>query len=277
MRMTDFIQPFMIEDHSANGRYVMLKNSITEILSLHQYPDFISKIILELSVISCFLGQNLKKDGVITTQIRSNDGLIKLAVSEFTFGGDLRACATHQEYKDNKNYSFRDIVGSGQFLVNIESGDERYQGIIELKDDGIAKSFENYLEMSEQIKASVRIFTEIQNIYDEIKYKASGIILKKLPEHSNITEDNWDKFSAYINSLTSEEVMNNDCDEILRRLFHSDGVIIYDPSSVRFICRCSRQKMEAAIESIPKSEIDNYKIDGKLVIKCQFCNREESF
>jgi molecular chaperone Hsp33 len=278
MNMKDFIQPFMIQDHSANGRYVVLEDSITKILNLHAYPNFVANILSELGIISCFLGQNLKKDGIITTQIRSSDGIIKIAVAEFSFGGSIRAYSSYNEDTDsNYNYSFQEIIGNGQLLVNIESGDERYQGIIELKNEGISKSFENYLQMSEQIKSEVKIFTDTQNIYDEIKFKACGIILKKLPEHSSLTEDNWDKFSAYINSLTKEEVINNSCDEILKRLFHSDGVIIYDPLRVKFSCRCSREKMEKALNSIPENELENYKIDGKIQIKCQFCNKEEKF
>lgn len=273
--MKDYIHPFMLADHSSNGRFVQLKDSATSILKSHNYPDYISSILSDLMIISCFLGQNLKNQGIITVQIRCNDGVLKLAVAEYSYGGNIRACANFDQ-ENKRKPTFQELVGSAQMLITVESGGEKYQGIIDIS-EGIAESFKNYLEQSEQIKSEVLISSSVEYIFDEPVYKASGLIIKKMPNKSLDSEDDWERISFFVNSIKPEELTSNDSDEILRRLFHSDGVISYEKLPVHFKCRCSREKMEMAINSIPKEELESYKINGKISIKCEFCLNEELF
>jgi len=275
MTNKDYILPFMISNQTANGRIVCLNESVQKIISLHEYPKAVSNLLAELLVVSCFLGQNLKKEGTITCQIQSKDGLIRLLVTEYMYGGGIRGYAGFEEAKFTKeNYSFQELIGSGQLVVTFESGEEKYQGIIELGSESLAKSFESYLGKSEQIKSVVSIAIKETNILDERNISANGIILKKMPSDD---EDAFVTFTHFIKSVSKEELLETDSEELLKRLFHSDGVILYDKSEVHFKCRCDRAKMENALSAIPKNELESLKVDGKIVIKCQFCSNEEFF
>ena len=273
----DFILPFMISDHSTNGRIVSLDSTIEQIISLHNYPDKISEILAELLVISCFLGQNLKKEGIVTCQIQNGTGAINLMVAEYTFGGGIRGYAGFEENKISNNSSFHDLVKKEQLVVTVESGDEKYQGIINLDKENLAKSFELYLEKSEQIDASLVLSVGYKYIFDEKKIYAKGIILKKMPKYDEPNSDKWLKYKHFIHSVSKKELSDIQETELLKRLFHADGVLLFDMSHVYVKCRCSREKMKNILKTIPKEEKISLSDDGKIIMKCQFCSKEEIF
>jgi molecular chaperone Hsp33 len=268
----DYSRSFLTKNHEANGRVVHLSSSLNQILANHKYPVTISKVIAELLIINVLLGQNLKSEGIVTCQIQTGNPLFRLAVSEYIFGGKVRAYASFDENSEINQGDIDDILSKGHMIVTYESGQEKYQGIIELKAANLSESFNEYLKQSEQIDSEIKIFTEISDSF----VKSSAILLKKLPSNIDIS-DQWNKFSLYIKSVTKDELLNLSSEELLTRLFHEDGVIIYDKNPIIFSCRCSREKMENAIFSIPESERESLKIDGKLSIKCQFCSKEEFF
>ncbi len=274
----DFILPFMISDHSANGRIVSLDESLSKIIFLHNYPDKISELLSELLVISCFLGQNLKKDGIVTCQIQQGRGAIKLMVAEYMFGGNIRGYASFEEEKITDTTIFLDLVKDAKLVVTVESGEEKYQGIINLDEENLTQAFTKYLLQSEQIDSILLIESGIKYIFDEKITAARGIILKKMPQTANADpEDAWLKYKHFLGSISQSELIETEATELLRRLFHADGVLLFDQTPLHFKCRCSREKMENILKTIPDEEKESLKIDGKILIKCQFCSNEEIF
>lgn len=278
MNGKDFILPFMISNHCANGRIVTLNDSIGKIIIAHDYPEPVSKLLTELLIITCFLGQNLKTEGTITCQVQSNDGAIRLLVSEFMYGGGIRGYAgfDHENFI-SKEYNLKELIGSAQLVVTYDTKEHKYQGIIELEKESLAKSFEEYLEKSDQIKAVVSIATEISNVLDDKTISSAGIILTKMPTSYEDAEDDWIKYTHFINTITQDELLKIEPEELLRRLFHDDGVLVYDQTPINFKCRCTREKMENALNAIPHEEKEDLRIDGEIIIKCQFCSKEEKF
>ena len=65
--------------------------------------------------------------------------------------------------------------------------------------------------------------------------------------------------------------------DLLFRLFHEDGVRIYDQQSLAFGCRCSRERAARILSSLPRDEVEELLEDGKVDITCQFCNDTSSF
>ena len=275
MNSNDFVLPFMLENGLAQGRVESLEKSITQILSQHEYPDIISQNLSELILITTFLGQNLKSEGVITSQIQSKDGIVKLLVAEYTYPGMIRGYASFDQNVNLENIEFSKIFADAQLVVTHESGESKYQGIIAINSESISSSFSSYIENSEQIKSVVKNALVSTNIFDDKKYKASGIMLKKMP--SDHDEDEWNRLEHFMNSISSEELLNTEAEELLQRLFHADGVLVFEKNDILFKCKCSREKMENALSAIPEDEKESLKIDGKISIKCQFCSREEFF
>ncbi len=275
MTHSDFIIPFMISSGSANGRIVNLEDSITQILQQHEYPINVSNLLSELLAMSCLLGSSLKNDGLITCQIQSDDAPIKFLVAEYSYGGDIRGHAGFD--KDNKNIrnaGFSELVGKSKLLVTVESGNEKYQGIIDLSAGNLTKSFEKYLEKSEQIKSLVRISTKTEN--NQIT-RCQGIILRKMPGTKHEIEEDWERFEHFINTVSEKELAETPAEILLHNLFHADEVLTYEEIKIKFQCRCNREKMEKAIEAIPMNERGTLMVDGKILVKCEFCSKIEGF
>ncbi len=65
---------------------------------------------------------------------------------------------------------------------------------------------------------------------------------------------------------------------MLRRLFHASGLAIYEPSEVRFSCRCSRERLRAVLASMSAADIAaaaNEK--GVVEVTCDFCKTRYAF
>ena len=65
--------------------------------------------------------------------------------------------------------------------------------------------------------------------------------------------------------------------DLLYRLFHEDGIWVYDPLALRFACRCSRERVEAMLQALPRDEVETMKQDGRIEVTCEFCGRMERF
>jgi molecular chaperone Hsp33 len=64
---------------------------------------------------------------------------------------------------------------------------------------------------------------------------------------------------------------------LLYRLFHEDGVRVYDQVGLSAGCRCSRERVERTLRSFPRKEIETMKVDGRVVVTCEFCSADYVF
>ena len=86
--LEDTCLPFQIEGQDIKGRIVRLGHSVNEILSSHNYPNHISKLMGEVLAFTALIGSLMKYDGILTTQMKG-DGPFRVLISDF-----------HKENKD---------------------------------------------------------------------------------------------------------------------------------------------------------------------------------
>ena len=65
--------------------------------------------------------------------------------------------------------------------------------------------------------------------------------------------------------------------DLLFRLFHEDGVRVFDPDNLEMRCRCSPERVENMLKSFPRAEIETLKIGDDVVVSCEFCGRDYRF
>lgn len=97
----------------------------------------------------------LKYDGIFTLQTQS-DGPVKMLVSDFTSAGDVRACAS---VHDDMPLDVNNLLGQGHLAFTVDQGEntDRYQGIVELRDNSLPKSIQAYFTQSEQIRTGINV------------------------------------------------------------------------------------------------------------------------
>src|SRR6201996_4110374 len=90
--LDDTILPFAVKALDVRGRIVRLGPAVDTILSSHDYPPPVAKLLGEAIVLTIMLGSSLKFDGRFILQTQG-DGPVRMLVVDFTSPGKVRACA----------------------------------------------------------------------------------------------------------------------------------------------------------------------------------------
>lgn len=288
----DVVQPFRLEKTSIRGRVVRMGSVLQDIINRHDYPAPVSYLLSEAVTVCILLSAMLKYDGIFTLQIKGN-GPIQTLVVDATTDAKVRGYASFDEEAvkklakrkpDTENNYFH-LLGEGYVSFTVDQqleGFERYQGIVELQGGSLAESVNYYFKQSEQIKTEFKLDVHPQ----DAQWRAAAIMVQHMPSEGGdnsfdeITEEDWNRTSLFLQSCKEQELLspNLTISDLLYRLFHEEGVRIYDQMPVQHVCRCSREKVENVIMSLPKEEIDSIIEErGQIDIDCEFCSRSYSF
>src|ERR1700676_3659467 len=94
--LDDTILPFAVKALDLRGRIVRLGAAVDTILTSHDYPPPVAKLLGEAIVLTVLLGSSLKFEGRFILQTQT-DGPVRMLVvdftSDFTNAGRARACA----------------------------------------------------------------------------------------------------------------------------------------------------------------------------------------
>jgi molecular chaperone Hsp33 len=277
----DLIQPFQLDLSNVRGRAVRLSRVLDELLGLHDYPPQVGQVVAEAAIATVLLASLLKYDGVFTLQARG-DGAVSLLVVDVTTAGDVRAYARFDAANlppaDTKA-EFHALFGEGYLAFTVDQGEdtEGYQGIVALTGPTIADCLAHYFEQSEQLLTAARLAARR---YPD-GWRAGAVLIQHLPEEDEgrvpkspaDNEEDWRRASILMNSVADVELLDRtlELNSLLYRLFHEEQVRVFPPSAVQRGCRCSADRVERALQSIPPGELDELKVDGEIVVTCEFC------
>jgi len=284
--LDDLVQPFRIDPFALRGRLVRLGPTIDRILSQHAYPEPVAAMLGEAITLSVMLAGALKYDGIFTLQTKG-DGPIRLMVADVTSSGELRGYAQFDKQRLDRLGDGTMIVprllGAGYLAFTVDQGShtERYQGIVELIGATLVDCMHHYFQQSEQFDAAIRVAVGAPRRAGEA-WRASALMLQRLPPGASAAdevEEGWRRALALMASGRNAEMLDPALgpNDLLYRLFHEDGVRVFTPSRVRAGCRCSRERVERVIRSLPTAEVEELKVGGRLTVTCEFCNSGYEF
>jgi molecular chaperone Hsp33 len=283
--MQDLIQPFQLETSHLRGRFVRLGSVIDQIIHQHAYPAPVAALLAETAAIALALATSLKFSGVFTLQTKG-DGPVRMMVADVTHDGAVRGYAQFDRaaiLRDDMKAD--DLLGKGYlaFTVDQGQGGDRYQGLVELQAGGMAAAVQHYFKQSEQIPTGIKAAAE----YHEGHWTAGCLLVQRMPSeggiqhegHASPPDDAWFDNMIMLETVTPEELCRPGASlhDILFRLFHEDGVRVYETLSLRHECRCSRKRIEDVLASLPRAEILELLEDGKITVNCEFCNTHYDF
>ncbi len=289
--MTDSIQPFELEVPALRGRLVRLGPLLETILARHNYPQPVAELLGEMVALAAVLSSMLKFEGIFTLQTKG-DGPVGLAVVDMTTDGELRGYADFDAKRlasmakpsNGAAAVARDLLGEGYIAFTVDQGQhsERYQGIVELRGDTLAECLQHYFRQSEQLKTAVKLSAGLH----DGAWRAGGLLLQQMPDEAagraalaNDEEDSWRRAVVLMASCTETELLDPALPDhdLLYRLFHDERVRVYNPRPLTSGCRCSRARIERILRSLPREEVVEMKVDGEIIMTCQFCNSEYRF
>jgi molecular chaperone Hsp33 len=271
MNDKDLLQRFIFEKSPVRGELVHLNQSLATILGQHDYPPHIQKYLSQALVAAALLVATIKFHGRLTVQFRGK-GKLKMLLAQCNQDFHLRGLAEWDPNltADELPAAFEQGVLAIMMDPAIEGG-RRYQGIVEWKGKSLIESIENYFQQSEQLP------TRIWMAVDETS--AAGLLLQVMPKEApEIYDHDWQHLTILANTITEPELLILNNDTILKRLFSTEDIRIFDPMPVIFRCHCSVERSENAISLLSQEEIeDELKNHKNITVTCEFCNQEYVF
>lgn len=168
-------------------------------------------------------------------------------------------------------------VGEGVLSVIKDIGlKEPYVGQTVLVGGEIAEDLTYYYATSEQTPSSVALGV-LMNKDNTVK-QAGGFIIQLLPGTSDDMVDRLEKKLGEISSITSLLDQGNTPEMILQHILGEFGLEMMEESPARFYCNCDKKRVEKALISIGKKDLQEMIDDGKSIeVNCHFCNKNYEF
>ncbi|MEQ1698417.1 MAG: Hsp33 family molecular chaperone HslO, partial [Hyphomicrobiaceae bacterium] len=159
----DSVISFQTVASAISGRLVRLGPAVDDILNRHDYPEPVSKILAQALALTAMLGSQLKFDGKLILQTKS-DGPLGFIVVNYQTAGTIRGYASFnaerlQALTDAGAATEAAILGNGHLAMTIDPGGdmERYQGIVALDNCTLAQAALEYFRQSEQLPTFIRL------------------------------------------------------------------------------------------------------------------------
>ena len=195
----------------AQGRIVRLGSVADDILSGHDFPEAVSRILGEAVALSAMLGSLLHANGRLILQTKT-DGPVRMLVVDYTSppksdtapealaAGRIRATAAFDPERvaaaieNERLASQATLLGAGHFAMTIDTGshEPRTQGIVGLDHQSLTDAALTYFAQSEQIPTFVRLAVARHQVRaaprsdpgaDPVwRWRAGGLILQQLPD-----------------------------------------------------------------------------------------------
>jgi molecular chaperone Hsp33 len=295
----NIIQPFRLESSFLQGRSVKLGSVMDDVLGPHGYPNPVAHLVAETMTLALLLSAMLKYDGIFTLQA-SGDGPVSMLVADVTAEGQVRACASYDDERveqarqqlaalkttESSQNHLAQYLGKGYiaFTVDPGGGADRYQGIVELKGASLVDCVQHYFNQSEHIGSGIKMAVGQRGE----SWRAGAIMLQHMPEDEinpeagvgNMNQDDWRRAMILLDTCTDDELLAPDLhqNELLTRLFHEEGVRVFEPLIAHKGCRCDEARVENILLTMDPEELEYMADDdGSIVMHCEFCSRDFTF
>lgn len=306
----DNVVPFDVDTLDIRGRAVQLGPLLDKVLGRHDYPEPVANLLAEAIVLTVLLGTSLKFDGKFILQTRT-DGPVDMLVADIRTPGSVRAYARYDTDQvdaaiSEGRVSPEDLLGTGVLALTVDQGSQmqRYQGVVELDGTSLEDVARVYFRQSEQIPTEVRLGVARQHLPGQngssAHWRAGGALMQFLPESADRmrapdlpggdgddaepdlggpSDDAWQTARALFLTLDPSELTDPTIgtERLLYRVFHEQGVRVYDGTRVVDDCSCSRDKIRQILDGFSAEEIAESTQDGRIKVSCEFCSTQYEF
>ncbi len=303
----DAVLPFEVDALDLRGRLTRLGPALDDILTKHDYPPQVCKLLGEAIVLTTLLGSSLKFDGRFILQTQT-DGPVSFLIVDFQAPDRLRAYARFDKTRLKDGQESGELLGKGHLAMTVDQGPDmsRYQGLVALEGGNLEDAAHEYFQRSEQIPTRVRLAVGEEWRGGEgggpkHRWRAGGMLLQFLPKaperarqadlhpgdapagaavaHQVTEDDAWVEGQSLIGTVEDVELIDPDLsgERLLYRLFHERGVRVFQPLSLRAQCSCSREAVSSMLKSFAAQDRAEMVKDNKVVVTCEFCSSVYQF
>src|SRR2546423_863032 len=141
----DAVLPFEVSALDLRGRLTRMGPALDEILTKHDYPAPVGKLLGEAIVLTTLLGSSLKFDGRFILQTQT-DGPVSFLIVDFQAPDRLRAYARFDAKRLKDGQHSGALLGKGHLAMTIDQGADmsRYQGLVALEGGSLEDAAHEY-------------------------------------------------------------------------------------------------------------------------------------
>ena len=301
--MSDELVKFIFDGMPVRGLLVRLGSSWQDVLARRAtagdaFPPEVRALLGEMAAAGVLMQSNIKFNGALVLQMYG-DGPVKLAVAEVQPDLAFRVTAkvVGNVPAGARLEALLNVHGQGRCAITLDPKDKLpgqapYQGVVALHGDqreplqALSEVLEHYMLQSEQLDTRLILAAN-----DEV---AAGLLIQRMPVQgeSNLQgsasvrrneddiglDESYKRMALLAATLTREELLTLNVDDILRRLFWEETVRVFEPLRPRFACTCSRQRVVNMLLGLGREESDSIIAEhGRVEVGCECCGAQYRF
>ncbi len=274
----DRLKTYYFPDLGVRVAWVRLEHAHERLHALSHAPKPAQDWLTQCACAAALFTSGIKLKGKLSIQLQSG-GPLKQLFAECTDLGYVRGIArcaadvTAASAEFPAEFSVACARGSLAITIEPNQG-ERYQGIVGLAPEGIAATFEQYFNSSEQLPTRM-VLSSAEN-------HSTGLMLQRVAQEGGaqapLDNDGWNRTERLMDTLKPAELSAVDEDTLMRRLFHGENLVQLNEQTLTHHCPCSRERVAAMLHSIGHDEaIAAADAHGFASIQCEFCNADYRF
>ena len=278
--MKDYIVRATAGEGQVRAFAATTRELVEEARGRHNTSPVATAALGRLLTAGTMMGSMMKNDtDVLTLQIKADGPLAGITVTADA-NGNVKGYVENPDVvipPKNGKLDVGGAVGIGLLNVIKDMGlKEPYVGQTILVTSEISEDLTYYFANSEQVPSSVGLGVLMNK--DNTVRCAGGFIVQVMPfvtdEVLNKLEENIKK----ICSVTSMLDAGDTPEQMLGHVLDGLDMVVTDTLETKFACNCSHERIEKAIISVGKKDIQEMIDAGEEVeVKCHFCNTAYKF
>lgn len=279
--MADYIVRATAANHQIRAFAATTQEMVEHARGIHNTSPVATAALGRLLTAGSIMGSMMKGDkDILTLQIKCSGpigGLTVTADSKANVKGYVYNPDVMLPPSDKGKLDVGKALDLGVLSIIKDMGlKEPYTGQTHLVSGEIAEDLTYYFATSEQVPSSVALGV-LMNKDNTVK-QAGGFIIQLMPFTEEEVISQLEKKIGEIESITSLLDEGKTPEMILEYVLGDFGVEILDVIPTQYDCNCSKERVEKAIVSIGRKEIQEMINEGKPIeVNCHFCNTHYEF
>ena len=257
-------------------------NLVNDGAKIHDTTPVASAAFGRMLTAGALMGSTLKSEKeVITLKVNGGgeiNGITVTAHNDGTVKGVIGNPYIDRPLNEKGKLDVGGAVGTNGMLYVIKDLGlkDPYVGQVKIQTGEIAEDFAYYFTVSEQTPSAVALGVLVDK---DLSIKAAGgFIVQMLPGADELLADVITYRLQEIPPITTLISEGKTIEEILEYIFEGMDLKILESVEPAYRCDCSRERVEKALISIGKDDLQELYDDGKSEeIVCNFCNRKYEF
>lgn len=279
--MADYIVRATAAGNQIRAFAATTKDTVEAARQAHNTSPVATAALGRLLTAGTMMGSMMKNESdLLTLQIQCDGPIGGLTVTADN-QGRVKGYVNNPEVLIHANAKGKldvaEALGLGILNVIKDMGlKEPYVGQTILHTSEIAEDLTYYFATSEQIPSSVGLGVLMNK--DNTVRQAGGFIVQVMPFVEDAVVDRLEENIKKIDSVTAMLDKGYTPEQILETVLEGMDVEFTDTVPTRFYCNCTKERVEKAIVSIGKKDIQEMIDDGKEIeVNCHFCNTNYKF